>query len=140
MKILSDHMDKVKDLKEVILQPQSDLHLVRGFLEENGLQIVQEDMVEEACKYYPCMKAVFCGEKRDSYTEVEQWYGPLLLKQKHPVLYDYLQREKKTFEQIKTEIQQNAKNVDTGETKKDTIQNRLGQIAMALAYFEKQEV
>lgn len=140
MKILSAHMDRVKELKEVILQPQSDLHLVRQFLEENGLQIVQEDMVKDAGKFYPCMKAVFCGKIKNTYTEVEQWYGPLLLQKKHPVLYAYLLREKQTFEQIKNEIQQNAKSVDTGETKEDTIQNRLRQIAMALAYFDKQEV
>lgn len=140
MKILSDHMDKVRELKEVILQPQSDLHLVRQFLEKNGLQIVQEDMVEDAGKFYPCMKAVFLDEKKDGYTEVEQWYGPLLLQQKHPVLYDYLLREKQTFEQITEQIKQNSKKVDTKETKEDTIQNRLEQIAMALAYFDKQEV
>lgn len=140
MKILFDHMDKVRDLKEIILQPQSDLHLVRHFLEENGLQIVQEDMVEDAGKFYPCMKAVFSGEKKNAYTEEEQWYGPLLLQQKHPVLYDYLLKEKQTFEQIAEQINQNAKKVDTEETKEDTIQNRLRQIAMALAYFDKQEV
>lgn len=140
MKILFDHMDKVRDLKEIILQPQSDLHLVRHFLEENGLQIVQEDMVEDAGKFYPCMKAVFSGEKKNAYTEEEQWYGPLLLQQKHPVLYDYLLKEKQTFEQIAEQINQNAKKVDTEETKEDTILNRLRQIAMALAYFDKQEV
>lgn len=140
MKILSDHMDKVRDLKEVILQPQSDLHLVRHFLEENGFQIVQEDMVEDAGKFYPCMKAVFSREKKNAYTEAEQWYGPFLLQQKHPVLYDYLLKEKQTFEQITEQIKQNAKKVDTEETKEDTIQNRLRQIAMALAYFDKQEV
>lgn len=140
MKILSSHMDKVRELKEVILQPQSDLHLVRQFLLENGLDIVQEDMVEEAGKFYPCMKAVFSGKKKATYIEVERWYGPLLLNQKHPVLYDYLLREKQTFEQIIEQIKQNAKNGDTEETKEDTIKNRLRQIAMALAYFDEQEV
>ena len=71
---------------------------------------------------------------------MENWYGPLLLNQKHPVLYDYLQKEKEMFEQITEQIKQNAKKVDTEEAKEDTIQNRLRQIAMALAYFDKQEV
>lgn len=140
MKILSTHMDKVRNLKEVILQPQSDVHLVRQFLAENGMDIVQEDMVEDAGKFYPCMKAVFLGEKKDSYTEVEQWYGPLLLKQKNPVLYDYLRREKEMFELIKEQIKQNAKKVESQDSKEDTIQSRLGQIVKALAYYDKQEV
>ena len=140
MKILSAHMDKVRNLKEVILQPQSDLHLVRQFLAENGLHIVQEDMVEEAGKYYPCMKAVFSGEKKEAYLEVEQWYGPLLLKQKHPVLYDYLLRERETFEQITEQINKNAKKTESENVKEDTIQKRLGQVAVAIAYYDKQEV
>lgn len=140
MKILSAHMDKVRNLKEVILQPQSDLHLVRQFLVENGLHIVQEDMVEEAGKYYPCMKAVFSGEKKEAYLEVEQWYGPLLLKQKHPGLYDYLLRERETFEQITEQINKNAKKTESENVKEDTIQKRLGQVAEAIAYYDKQEV
>ena len=32
MKILSSHMDRVKHLKEIILQPQSELHFVRQFI------------------------------------------------------------------------------------------------------------
>lgn len=140
MKILSAHMDKVRNLKEVILQPQSELHLVRQFLAENGLHIVEEDMVKEAGKYYPCMKAVFFGEKKEAYSEVEQWYGPLLLKQKHPVLYDYLLREKETFEQITEQINKSAKKINSKKTKEDTIQSRLGQIVKALAYYDKQEV
>lgn len=140
MKILSSHMDRVKHLKEIILQPQSELHFVRQFLSENDLHIVQEDMVEEAGKYYPCIKAVYSEGKKEAYTDVENWYGPLLLNQKHPVLYDYLQKEKEMFEQITEQIKQNAKKVDTEEAKEDTIQNRLRQIAVALAYFDKQEV
>ena len=133
-------MDRVKHLKEIILQPQSELHFVRQFLSENDLHIVQEDMVEEAGKYYPCIKAVYSEGKKEAYTDVENWYGPLLLNQKHPVLYDYLQKEKEMFEQITEQIKQNAKKVDTEEAKEDTIQNRLRQIAVALAYFDKQEV
>lgn len=138
MKILSDNMDKVKELKEVILQPQSDLHLVRHFLTENGFMIRQEDMVEDAGKFYPCMKAVRDEDKKVSYSELEEWYGPLLLREKHPVLYQYLQKEKNTFEQIRQQIKENARSTDSKE--EDSIQERQKQIAMALAYFEDQEV
>lgn len=139
IKILSDHMDKVKDLKEVILQPQSELHLVRHFLAEQGMTIVQEDMVEEAGKFYPCMRAVWQADKTE-YTEIEEWYGPLLLSHKHPVLYQYLLKEKNMFAQITEEIRKNVKTGVTEETKEENIQNRIRQIAMALSYYGEQEV
>lgn len=139
IKILSDHLDKVKELKEVILQPQSDLHLVRHFLAEQGMSIVQEDMVEEAGKFYPCMKAVW-KEQKAEYTELEEWYGPLLLETKHPVLYRFLLKEKNMFEQITEDIRKNAKCGVTEESKEEMIQKRIGQIAAALACYGEQEV
>ena len=63
-----------------------------------------------------------------------------MLKQKNPVLYDYLRREKEMFELIKEQIKQNAKKVESQDSKEDTIQSRLGQIVKALAYYDKQEV
>ena len=138
IKILSDHFDKVKDLKEIILQPQSELHLVRNFLAKQGLTIVQEDMVEEAGKFYPCMKAVWKEETVD-YTELEEWYGPLLLRQEHSVLHRFLLKEKSMFEQITEDIRSNAKCGVTEEAKAENIKKRIGQINKALSYFEKQE-
>lgn len=138
IKILSAHMDQVKELKEMILQPQSELHLVRRFLAENGLEIVQEDMVEDAGKYYPCIKAVYIGEKMLSYSETELWYGPLLLKQKNPVLLEYLLREKCTLEQIQEEILKNAKKTEAGAEREDTIRKRAERIDRALSYFERE--
>lgn len=139
IKILSDHLKKVKELKEVILQPQSELHLVRHFLAEQGMTIVQEDMVEDAGKFYPCMKAVWKADKAE-YTELEEWYGPILLGERHPVLYQYLLREQNMFAQITEEIRKNAKTGVTEDTKEETIQNRIRQIAMALACYGEQEV
>ena len=138
IKILSDHFDKVRGLKEIILQPQSELHLVRKFLSTEGMTIVQEDMVEEAGKFYPCMKAVW-KEQSVKYTELEEWYGPLLLEKKHPVLHRFLRKEKIMFEQIAEEIRNNAKGGVTEEEKAENIKKRIGQINEALSYFEKQE-
>lgn len=138
IKILSDHFDRVRELKEVILQPQSELHLVRRFLKEQGMSIVQEDMVEEAGKYYPCMKAVR-KEQKAEYTELEEWYGPLLLEQRHPVLYQFLLKEKNMFAQIAEDIRKNAKCGVAEDIKAENIQKRIGQISMALSYYGEQE-
>lgn len=133
IKILSSYMEKAKALKEVILQPQSELHLVRQFLTEQGFHILKEDMVEENGKYYPAIKAVWKTMPEHSISQIEQWYGPYLLKTKHPVLLEYLQRERGKFVQILDEIDNSSKR--EGSTNKDTILSRLGLIDSALACF-----
>ena len=48
-------------------------------------------MVEEDGKFYPMMKVIH-GEKEE-YTVCEYTYGKCLLKQRHPVLKTYLDRQ-----------------------------------------------
>lgn len=138
IKILSAHMDRVRNLREVILQPQSEIHLVRYFLADNGFCIVCEDMVEETGKYYPCIKACYCGRK-EVYTDCEAWYGPLLLRQKHPVLREYLLKEKRQYGAIAMQIRNNAQKTNAGQEKEDAIKDRQKRADMALSFFEEQE-
>ena len=135
IRILSAYMDKAKLLKELILQPQSELHLVRRFLNEKGFLIVKEDMVEESGKYYPCIKAVWGKGQTDTLSETEEWYGPVLLKEKHPVLYQYLSKEKANYEQIADKISHRANGCQSEETNEFTIQKRLQMTTAALACF-----
>lgn len=58
IKILSEGMEKIRAMKEVVLQPQSEIAAVRRFLRDSGFYIVQENMVYEDGKYYPMMRAV----------------------------------------------------------------------------------
>ena len=103
IRILKDGESVVRSLKECILQPQSEIEKVRAFLLEEGFFFLEEDMVEEEGKYYPMMKVRppsdigKTGKKKERFeqewSEVELRYGKLLLKEKHPVLRKYLQRE-----------------------------------------------
>ena len=56
--ILEQDRELVGNLKQVILQPQSELDEVRSYLRENGFIIDKEDMVFEDGKYYPIMRAL----------------------------------------------------------------------------------
>ncbi|MCI8430233.1 MAG: SAM-dependent methyltransferase [Lachnospiraceae bacterium] len=78
-------------VKELILQPQSDIHRVREWLYENGYQITAEDIVEEDGKYYPMMRAVH-GEER-KLRQAELYYGKLDIQRSREVLYSCLQEE-----------------------------------------------
>ena len=64
-KILTDSMEKVRQLKELILQPQSELQEFRIFLRKSGFAVTKESAVCEEGKYYFAMKAVpwFAGNE-----------------------------------------------------------------------------
>ena len=133
IKILLDYMEKTKALQEIILQPQSDLYLVRQFLMDKGFHILQEDMVKDNGKFYPALRVRWREEDAEPLSEKELWYGPFLLKEKHPVLREYLENEKAKYEQIADDIVNNGNNTD--EHKEDTIQSRLSLIDTALTCF-----
>ena len=135
IKILSDYMEKARALQEVILQPQSELHLVRQFLNTQGFHILKEDMVEENGKYYPSIKAVWQSENAEALQETELWYGPCLLAKKHPVLKEYLEREKNKFLRISDEIEYSSKREDS--TDKEAISQKQELIDKALACFQE---
>lgn len=98
VRILTEGKEVLDTVKEIILQPQSEIAKVRRFLYDNGYQIVREDMILEERKYYTVMKAVH-GEMRD-YTDMDFAYGKLLLEQKHPVLRQYLEEQKVKLERL----------------------------------------
>lgn len=95
IRILSEERDTAGSLRELILQPQSEIDSVRKYLTEEGYRIVAEDMVYEDGKYYPMMKAVPCmaGAGEIPYSEEELEFGRVLLQQAHPVLGQFLERE-----------------------------------------------
>lgn len=58
LSILAQGEELVRDMKQVILQPQSEIREVRSFLRENGFLIEQEDIICEDGKYYPMMRVL----------------------------------------------------------------------------------
>ena len=71
---------------------------VRQFLHQHGFQIVQEKMLIDEGKYYVVMR-VLHGEER-IYTEAEDIYGRFLINEKHPVLKEYLEKQKAVKEKL----------------------------------------
>ena len=99
-KILTREPDKTADFKELILQPQSEIALFRRALRENGYVFLEEDMILEEGKFYPLMKVRKVGRdgeqserKSEEQQEMEDLLGPLLLKTKNPVLFQFIERE-----------------------------------------------
>lgn len=56
--ILEQGKELIREMSQVILQPQSELNEVRSYLREHGFLIDKEDIVYEDGKYYPMMRAL----------------------------------------------------------------------------------
>ena len=90
--ILSAHPEVTESLKELILQPQSEISEVRIWLYEQGYEIIEEHMVFEDGKYYPMFKAVKNPET-EKLTDLEYKYGKISVLGEPEVLRAYLVRE-----------------------------------------------
>lgn len=151
--ILAEGETVCRAAKELILQPQSELERVRFFLREQGYVTEAEEMVAEDGKYYPMMRArsvrwisdrpqqgQLCGEVRNFTpgTDSERlmlWdrYGRMLLEGRHPVLREYLLRERG----IQTKILENLRGQEaTGQikTRIREVEDDLRKNGAALAY------
>lgn len=138
IQILEDSLDKFQSMKEFVLQPQSEIAKVRQFIRIMGYHIEKEDMVLEDGKYYPMMKAVRGKTETDFEHKIPEYlwtkvsegkmesvqiqelfdeYGEHLLKERHPVLYSFLQKEKCIYQEILENL-----------TERDTPKSELRQI------------
>lgn len=90
IKILTEGMEKVQKMKELILQPQSEIYLVREFIRKQGFYIDKEDMVFEDGKFYPLMHILVHSEVQNEEKSLYDKFGPILLRERHPVLKEYL--------------------------------------------------
>ena len=138
--ILSDRPEVLSDTKELILQPQSEIYLVREVLRDYGFFITAENMLIEDGKYYCCIKAetdrIIPDVRSYELTDREHsYYGKLLLEHKDPVLREYLLREK---QQLKT-IYKSLSEISTEQSlvRQQEIKEELELIGQALHYFEE---
>lgn len=118
MHILSDGEAVCRSAKELILQPQSELAEVRRYLAEKGYRIRQEDMVLDDGKYYPMMRVI--PEPAEELSEIEALYGPILLRERNPVLFAFLQKEERHFGEILANLK--------GQPASEKLEVRIGQL------------
>lgn len=117
--------------QELILQPQSEIMDFRRFLWEGGYEITTEDMVFEDGKYYPMMRAVHGKKKNNGADMLGFRYGRIVLEQKHPVLCQYLEWQKRQKLNILDKMQKNARQDVSARTQE--LEQELEYIDQALA-------
>ena len=134
IKILTEGMEQVLKMRELVLQPQSEIHLVREFLRNQGFYIDKEDMIFEDGKYYPMMHVIIESENQNEDNPVFDKFGPCLLKEKHPVLKDFLEYTKSTLDEINTRLV-SEEQTDKITKRIEEIKEQQKEVSVALEYF-----
>ena len=139
-KILTDSLEKAKNLQELILQPQSELPEFRRFLKTEGYELIDENILYEEGKYYFLMKVRYSGqsdvamETTDGNTNIlQEKYGEFLLERRNPVLKAYLEETLQNMEQIANGLESNDN--ERARNRLIEIREEVGYLKQALALF-----
>lgn len=133
VKILKEGEKSLAGVKELILQPQSEIFLLRRYLHEKGYEIETEKMVKEDEKFYVIIKAAKSKSTKTYEKEIFYLYGKLLLEGGEPVVKEYLEREKRLKVQVKEVL---AESTSQGSTRRlEEIREELSSVEEALKYF-----
>lgn len=139
VRILREGMEIVRSLKECILQPQSEIDMVRAFLLKEGFLFITEKIVKEDGKYYFMMKVLPPEDEAAGSPSGEFWnktelkYGKLLLEKRDPVLEEYLKREQALREKILQNLEKKA--AGRSEERKKELREELACIRKGMDYY-----
>ncbi|MBR6535998.1 MAG: SAM-dependent methyltransferase [Lachnospiraceae bacterium] len=97
-RILTAHPETVAAVKELVLQPQSEIAEFRRFVQNIGFRITEEDMLFEDGKYYTILRAEHGTE--ELWTEEEYLYGKRLKETALPVLREFLTEERRKMQEV----------------------------------------
>lgn len=130
VKILDEGSQILAGVKEIILQPQSDIEMVRKYLREHNFRITAEEAVFEEGKYYFILKCIH-DEPESVNTEIQILYdkfGPKLIQNRNTVLLDYLRYRQLRYQEILIDMPETA-------LRYNEIQEELSDIGKALQLF-----
>ena len=100
--ILKYSTDKLKNVRNIIIQSNTDLYFLRKEVTKLGYYIEDEALVEDANIIYTVIK-FSKGKKRYSYKEL--YLGPILLKKNDKLFKKKLDKEIKTITMILSRIE-----------------------------------
>ena len=135
IKILSDYPEITASMKELILQPQSEVGEVRHFLHKQGYCITGEHMLKEDGKFYVMMRAVQCAKAQTYEKECEYLYGKLLLDEKNEVLSEFLEREHRLRRDVLEAL--SGQNTENARARKDSLRQEFALIEEARAQMKQ---
>ena len=116
-RILEEGLDKLADVERLILQPNNREDDLRIWLQNHGFEIVAENILEEAGKFYEIL-VVEAGQMKLSASDVR--FGPFLSKEVSPVFVQKWQKEAEKLEFALRQIPE--KNLEERQVLVDKIQ------------------
>jgi tRNA (adenine22-N1)-methyltransferase len=142
LQILDERQDLVKQMKELILQPQSEIYKVRQKLQDWGFLIVLENMVIEDGKYYVMMKAIPRSMVKEPFvfelSKKEHFNcGRLLLEERHPVLREFLLWDKGLCENILHNLK--AEQTENAKAREKEMEEKIDMIHCGLEYYNNEK-
>ena len=120
-RILSAYPETVATVKELVLQPQSEIGAFRRFVQSIGFRITEEDMLFEDGKFYTILRAEHGTD--ESWTEEEYLYGKRFRETALPVLREFLADESRKLKAVLAGV--SAAGTEKAEGRKEELLLRL---------------
>lgn len=101
--ILSNGLDRLESVTQLVLQPNVDAHILRDFLLKNEFEIVDEHLVADGGFVYQVIK-VQPGHEPREYDRLELEYGRLNLSRQSDLLKQIIVRDLNHWEGVLLEL------------------------------------
>lgn len=98
--ILEADKDKVKELDYLILQPAQNPEVLREYLYTNGYEVIAEELCIDENKYYELFKVRAKSGEETVLDSIYYEISPKLLRDKHPLMGEYIKSKKQKYEKI----------------------------------------
>ena len=131
-KILEQGTTLLKTTEHLIIQAMGNEDAVRAKLLQCGFYLLEEDLIYEEDFYYPLLHAVPINNNINQtnpspyslysyYSDIELKFGPLLLKNRHPLLLKSIEKEKTKAEALLKELA----SANQGEERQQELRNTI---------------
>ena len=105
-KICEDNLSRLDKFKQIIIQVNSDIDLLRKWISDNNFTIENEIIVKKR-HYYTIIE--ISTKYNEGYNSKELLFGPILMKTKTDVYIEYLNKELIKYKKILPKVDDNKK-------------------------------
>lgn len=105
--ILEKDIDKVKNMKYLVLQPAQNPEVLREYLYTGNYEVIDEDVCEDEGKYYELFKVRYKENNSTKLEEIFYEISPALLNKKSEVFKSYLHEKADKYKKVQSFIKDN---------------------------------
>lgn len=120
--ILEEGKNKLPFYKFMILQPAQNPEVLREYLYNNGYKIICEDLCIDEGIYYELFKVVKDNSQTTKLDSIFYEFSPILIKDKHPLMLEYLENKEEKYKKILGFIKDNT---ESALKRKEDIENKI---------------